>query len=118
MASRTWSFPRKEKETLLTPDYLQLIQDRTGFDGSTEDLSTLILEAYGTVSADTGFMATLKTPTSGPVTQTRAGQDIRSLKDYFKNLNDSPWSLSPTSNFLKIGGMSAEGAYDYFTKPI
>lgn len=60
------------RDTLLTPAYMAQIAEATGFDGTTEELSQVISEAYGDISSDKKFMAQyLGAPTPMPFTNDR-----------------------------------------------
>lgn len=108
-----------DKQTLLTPDYIQFVQDRTGFKGSTEELATLITSAYGSVSMDTGFMNSLNSPASTtPSSTTGASRDWGRISNRLGNMDQESWSLNPFGNTLKMTSMATKGTYNYFTNPI
>ncbi len=55
------------REQILNPVYMAEMADRTGFDGTTEELAQVIQQAYGDVSSDKKFMAQyLGAPTPMP----------------------------------------------------
>lgn len=57
------------REQILNPVYMAEMAERTGFDGTTEELATVIQDAYKDVSADRGFMSKyLGAPTPLPYT--------------------------------------------------
>lgn len=61
------------RDLLLTPAYMADIAEATGFDGTTEELSQVISEAYGDISSDKKFMAQyLGAPTPMPFTNNRS----------------------------------------------
>lgn len=45
------------KQQMLTPQYLMELRDLTGFEGSVEELSTIVDQAYGQLASDKKFMA-------------------------------------------------------------
>lgn len=53
------------KEFFNSTEYLSLIKEKTGFNGSLEDLSTVVYNAYSGVTNDTAFMADLNKPAPG-----------------------------------------------------
>jgi len=53
------------KEFFNSTEYLSLIKEKTGFNGSLEDLSTVVYNAYTGVTSDTAFMADLNKPVGG-----------------------------------------------------
>lgn len=60
------------RQQILQPAYLAEMREKTGFEGSTEELAKIVTEAYGEVSSDKKFMAEyLGAPTMIPFTNDR-----------------------------------------------
>lgn len=85
-----------KKEQFLDTNYLSVVKDLTGFDGTTEQLSTVILQAYSDVTASGAFNPPAETPAPAP---TAFQQDISSLSD------------------LISGSISSTDIFKYFTQP-
>lgn len=79
------------REQILNPLYMAEMAERTGFDGTTEELAQVIQQAYGDVSADKKFMSQyLGAPTPIPMTNSRStNQAIQQSNNTSKAQYDS-----------------------------
>lgn len=103
------------KDTILTPAYLSTIAEATGFDGTTEELSQIVREAYVDVSSDGTFMNSLQpqASTQQTTTPTAASRDFSKLSERLGNFDSTaPYSV------LGVTSKATKGLYNYFTNPI
>lgn len=103
------------KEQFMDTNYMATVADMTGFDGTTEELSSIILAAVSDVNNAGVFNQTAVTET--PATPTAFTQDVQQFGGFLSQLINSQ---NPATSFIP-GVSLARGARDifgYFTKPV
>lgn len=84
----------------LTPDYLQTVGEKTGFDGTTEELSTIIKDAFASVSKATSGVGKIPYTTNRELNKTiQAGNNIRQV---IKDRDNGTIIQSPESYWASL----------------